>query len=113
MNKLYIIKIGGNVLDDEAALSKFLKDFASIQAPKILIHGGGKIATKIGDQLGIRSNYVNGRRITDGPTLDLVTMVYGGLINKQMVAQLQVLLKQLKRYTASGTCLIAFCLYGF
>lgn len=89
MNKLYIIKIGGNVLDDEAALNKFLKDFASIQAPKILIHGGGKIATKIGDQLGIQSNYVNGRRITDGPTLDLVTMVYGGLINKQMVAQLQ------------------------
>ena len=91
MNKLYIIKIGGNVLDDEQALGQFLKDFASIQAPKILIHGGGKIATKIGDQLGIQSNYVNGRRITDGPTLDLVTMVYGGLINKQMVAQLQQL----------------------
>lgn len=89
MNKLYIIKIGGNVLDDESALDKFLKDFASIQAPKILIHGGGKIATKIGDQLGIESNYVNGRRITDERTLDLVTMVYGGLINKQMVAQLQ------------------------
>jgi len=91
MNKLYIIKIGGNVLDDEVALRKFLKDFASIQAPKILIHGGGKIATKIGDQLSIQSNYVNGRRITDGATLDLVTMVYGGLINKQMVAQLQQL----------------------
>ena len=89
MNKLYIIKIGGNVLDDESALDKFLKDFASIEAPKILIHGGGKIATKIGDQLGIESNYVNGRRITDERTLDLVTMVYGGLINKQMVAQLQ------------------------
>jgi acetylglutamate kinase len=91
MNKLYVIKIGGNVLDDEKALSKFLKDFASIQSPKILIHGGGKVATKIGEQLGIQSNYVKGRRITDEPTRDLVTMVYGGLINKQIVAQLQEL----------------------
>lgn len=91
MNKLYIIKIGGNVLDDEKALSQFLKDFASIQAPKILIHGGGKIATKVGDQLGIESKYVKGRRITDEPTRDLVTMIYGGLINKQMVARLQEL----------------------
>jgi acetylglutamate kinase len=89
MNKLYVIKIGGNVLDDEKLLGKFLKDFASIQAPKILIHGGGKIATKLGDQLGIKSHYINGRRITDAPTLDLVTMVYGGLVNKQIVAQLQ------------------------
>jgi acetylglutamate kinase len=91
MNKLYIIKIGGNVLDDEKSLKSFLKDFASIQAPKILIHGGGKIATKLGEQLGIQSNYVKGRRITDAPTLDLVTMVYGGLVNKQIVAQLQSL----------------------
>jgi acetylglutamate kinase len=89
MNKLYIIKIGGNVLDDEQALKTFLKDFATIQAPKILIHGGGKIATKLGDQLGIQSHYVKGRRITDAPTLDLVTMVYGGLVNKQIVATLQ------------------------
>ena len=90
MNKLYIIKIGGNVLDDEKALASFLKDFASIQEPKILIHGGGKIATKIGDRLGIESNYIDGRRITDAPTRDLVTMVYGGLLNKQIVAQLQI-----------------------
>ncbi|HRG08786.1 MAG TPA: acetylglutamate kinase, partial [Cyclobacteriaceae bacterium] len=89
MNKLYIIKIGGNVLDNESALKSFLKDFASIQAPKILIHGGGKIATRLGEQLGIQSNYVKGRRITDAPTLDLVTMVYGGLVNKQIVAALQ------------------------
>lgn len=89
MNKLYVIKIGGNVLDDEAALSGFLKDFASIQTPKILIHGGGKVATRIGDKLGIESKYVNGRRITDAPTRDLVTMVYGGLINKQIVSTLQ------------------------
>lgn len=89
MNKLYIIKIGGNVLDDDQALAALLRDFASIQAPKILIHGGGKIATKLGEQLGIVSKYINGRRITDAPTLDLVTMVYGGLINKQIVARLQ------------------------
>ncbi|MBA4057476.1 MAG: acetylglutamate kinase [Marivirga sp.] len=89
MNKLFIIKIGGNVLDNTAALDLFLKDFASIKEPKILIHGGGKIATNIGNQLGIESNYINGRRITDAPTLDLVTMVYGGLVNKQIVAKLQ------------------------
>lgn len=89
MNKLYVTKIGGNVLDDEAALDKFLKDFATIQAPKILIHGGGTIATRIGNQLGIESKYVKGRRITDKPTLDLVTMVYGGLVNKQIVSHLQ------------------------
>lgn len=89
MNKLYVTKIGGNVLDDDGALNSFLKDFASIQAPKILIHGGGAMATKIGNRLGIESRYVNGRRITDRETLDLVTMVYGGLINKQIVAHLQ------------------------
>lgn len=91
MNKLFIIKIGGNVLDDQQMLAAFLKDFASIKEPKILIHGGGKIATKIGNQLGIESNYINGRRITDVETLDLVTMVYGGLVNKQLVATLQSL----------------------
>lgn len=91
MNKLFIIKIGGNVLDNEAALEAFLKDFAAIKEPKILIHGGGKIATNFGNQLGIESNYVNGRRITDAATLDLVTMVYGGLVNKQIVAKLQLL----------------------
>src|SRR5690349_20211513 len=91
MNKLFIIKIGGNVLDHPDALTKFLKDFASIKEPKILIHGGGKTATKIGNELGIESNYINGRRITDAPTLDLVTMVYGGLVNKQIVATLQTL----------------------
>lgn len=87
--KLFIIKIGGNVLDKQEALNKFLDDFASINHSKILIHGGGKIATKLGEQLGIESRYVNGRRITDEATLDLVTMVYGGLVNKQLVAKLQ------------------------
>lgn len=91
MKKLFIIKIGGNVLDNPAALKTFLADFAAINENKILIHGGGKIATKIGDQLGIESKYVNGRRITDAETLDVVTMVYGGLVNKQIVASLQAL----------------------
>lgn len=91
MNKTFIIKIGGNVLDNEEALSKFLRDFSGIKEPKILIHGGGKIASRIGDKLGITSQYVNGRRITDAQTMDLVTMVYGGLVNKQIVAVLQQL----------------------
>ncbi|MEX2235205.1 MAG: acetylglutamate kinase [Cyclobacteriaceae bacterium] len=89
MERIFIIKIGGNVLDNSESLSRFLRDFAGIKEPKILIHGGGKIATRIGDQLGITSQYVEGRRITDEPTRDLVTMVYGGLVNKQIVASLQ------------------------
>lgn len=89
VKKLFIVKIGGNVLDNAVALEQFLRDFAAIKEPKILVHGGGKIATSIGDRLGIESRYVNGRRITDAETLDLVTMVYGGLVNKQLVATLQ------------------------
>jgi len=89
MEKLFVIKIGGNVIDSEENLSSFLSAFASINAKKILIHGGGKIATKIGDQLGVASKYINGRRITDDDTIDIVTMVYGGLVNKKIVAQLQ------------------------
>jgi acetylglutamate kinase len=89
--KLFVIKIGGNVIDDEKNLSTFFKNFAAIPGLKILIHGGGKIATKIGDKLGITSKYIEGRRITDADTIDLVTMVYGGLINKKIVAQLQSL----------------------
>ena len=91
MEQLFVIKIGGNVIDNEQSLSAFLKNFAAIPGHKILIHGGGKIATKIGDKLGIESKYINGRRITDVATIDLVTMVYGGLINKKIVAQLQAL----------------------
>jgi acetylglutamate kinase len=89
--KLFVIKIGGNVIDDEKNLSAFLKNFAVIPGLKILIHGGGKIATKIGDKLGIESKYFDGRRITDEATIDLVTMVYGGLVNKKIVAKLQSL----------------------
>ncbi|MEO8860219.1 MAG: acetylglutamate kinase [Ginsengibacter sp.] len=86
---LYIIKIGGNVIDEEKSLHSFLKVFSSIKEKKILVHGGGKIATAIGDQLGIQSKYIDGRRITDDETIDLVTMVYGGLVNKKIVAYLQ------------------------
>ncbi len=89
--ELYIIKIGGNIVDDEKTLSSFLSSFVKVRGRKILVHGGGKIATKIGDSLGIESKYVDGRRITDADTIDLVTMVYGGLINKKIVARLQAL----------------------
>lgn len=89
MIPLYIIKIGGNIVDDEMKLDAFLKSFSGIAAARILVHGGGKVATRIGERLGIQSHYVEGRRITDAATLDLVTMVYGGLINKKMVARLQ------------------------
>lgn len=87
--RLFVIKIGGNVIDDENNLSSFLDDFAKVNGKKILVHGGGKIATKMGAQLQIESKYVNGRRITDAATIDLVTMVFGGLVNKKITAQLQ------------------------
>ena len=94
LERLFIIKVGGNIIDDKERLTSFLKDFTSISSPlqglgAILVHGGGKIATEIGNKLGIESKYINGRRITDDATIDLVTMVYGGLINKKIVAQLQ------------------------
>ncbi|MFY0254886.1 acetylglutamate kinase [Chitinophaga sp. 30R24] len=89
MIDLFIIKVGGNVIDHPELQQTFLEKFAAIPGKKILVHGGGKIATRIGDQLGIASKYVDGRRITDAATIDLVTMVYGGLVNKQLVARLQ------------------------
>ncbi|MFI5163703.1 MAG: acetylglutamate kinase [Bacteroidia bacterium] len=89
MKRLFIIKIGGNVIDDEQQLSSFLNDFASLSEKKILVHGGGKIATELGKQLGIEPKLVDGRRITDEETLKVVQMIYGGLINKNIVAQLQ------------------------
>ncbi|CAG5012908.1 Acetylglutamate kinase [Dyadobacter sp. CECT 9275] len=87
---LYIIKIGGNVIDNPEACSRFLSEFSKIPGPKILVHGGGKIATQIAARLQIETQMVEGRRITDKPMLDVVTMVYGGLVNKTLVAQLQV-----------------------
>jgi len=89
MAKLYVIKIGGNIVDDEGKLSSFLKSFAAIKEKKILVHGGGKLATKLAEQLGITQQMIEGRRITDAETLKVVTMVYAGLINKNIVAQLQ------------------------
>jgi len=89
MEPLYVIKIGGNVIDNSENLHNFLNDFASLKGKKILIHGGGKIATDISHTLGIEPKMVDGRRITDIETLRVVTMVYAGLINKNIVAQLQ------------------------
>ncbi len=91
MERLFVIKVGGNIIDEEGKLKSFLQSVASIQSHKIVVHGGGKIATEIGNKLNIESKYINGRRITDDDTIDLVTMVYGGLINKKIVAQLQSL----------------------
>lgn len=89
MAKLYVIKIGGNIIDDEAKLASFLKEFASIEEKKILVHGGGKLATRLAEKLGIDQQLVDGRRITDAETLKIVTMVYAGFINKNIVAGLQ------------------------
>jgi acetylglutamate kinase len=89
MDKLYIIKIGGNIIDDEVKLAAFLHDFASIEGKKILVHGGGKLATRMAEKMGIEQQLVDGRRITDTETLKIVTMVYAGFINKNIVAALQ------------------------
>jgi acetylglutamate kinase len=89
MQSLYIIKIGGNVIDNSENLYRFLKDFTALKGHKILVHGGGKVATQLAETLGIESKLVDGRRITDIETLRVVTMVYGGLISKNIVAQLQ------------------------
>ncbi len=89
MKSLNIIKIGGNVIDNSENLYHFLKDFTALDGYKILVHGGGKVATQLSETLGIEAKLVDGRRITDIETLRVVTMVYGGLINKNIVAQLQ------------------------
>lgn len=89
MDKLYVIKIGGNVIDDEAALLSLLRQFAAINGRKILVHGGGKLATRMAEKMEIPQQIVEGRRITDAETLKIVTMVYAGHINKNIVARLQ------------------------
>jgi acetylglutamate kinase len=87
---LTVVKIGGNIIDNPEACKAFLRTFAShVSHPKILVHGGGKIATQVAAKLDIETQMVEGRRITDQPMLDVVTMVYGGLVNKNLVAQLQ------------------------
>jgi acetylglutamate kinase len=87
--QLYIIKIGGSIIDDEDKLSAFLSEFSSITGDKILVHGGGKLATRLAEKLEIKQTLIDGRRITDAETLKIVTMVYAGYINKNIVAKLQ------------------------
>ncbi len=89
MKTLKIIKIGGNIIDDAVVLDDFLKAFSKIEGPKILVHGGGKLATKLAHQMGVKVNMIDGRRITDAATLDIITMVYAGKINKSIIAMLQ------------------------
>ena len=89
MKTIKIVKIGGNIINDETALHSFLADFAQLKGPKVLIHGGGKLASELAKELNIPVTMIDGRRVTDTQTLDLITMVYAGKINKQIVAQLQ------------------------
>lgn len=89
--KLTIVKVGGAIVEDEVQLAQLLKDFCSIPGHKVLVHGGGRRATKVAETLGIETKMVNGRRITDAQMLEVVTMVYGGLVNKHVVAKLQSL----------------------
>ncbi|MBQ8152814.1 MAG: acetylglutamate kinase [Prevotella sp.] len=87
--KLTVVKVGGAVVEDELQLSQLLKDFSAIKGRKVLVHGGGRRATQVAAKLGIETQMVGGRRITDAAMLEVVTMVYGGLVNKNLVAQLQ------------------------
>jgi len=96
---LKIVKIGGKLIENEENLSAFLNDFSQLEGPKILVHGGGKMATELSDRLGFKTKMVDGRRITDADAMDVITMVYGGLINKKIVAKLQGL-----KSNAVGLC---------
>jgi len=87
--KLRIVKIGGNVINDRKQLQSFLKDFSDMDSLKILVHGGGKRATELADSLGLQTKMIGGRRVTDEANLEIVTMVYAGLLNKNIVAELQ------------------------
>ena len=107
-NKLYIIKVGGNIIDDATKLSTFLSSFSTLKGKKILVHGGGKLATKLAADLSIPQQMVDGRRITDAETLKVVTMVYAGLINKQVVASLNALdAPSIGLSGADGNCITA------
>jgi len=89
MEKLTVIKIGGNIINDEVALNQFLIDFSKVEGKKILVHGGGKIATEVSKKLGVKTEMHEGRRITSKANLDVVVQIYAGLINKNVVAKLQ------------------------
>lgn len=91
MEKLTLIKVGGKIVEEENSLNSLLNDFSKIDGYKILVHGGGRSATRLAEQLGVENKMINGRRITDLETLKIVTMVYGGLVNKNIVAKLQSL----------------------
>lgn len=89
LNMINVYKIGGNVINDPEELKKFLKDFSKLPGKKILVHGGGREATEFGKKIGLETKMIDGRRVTDHETLDVVTMVYAGLINKRIVSMLQ------------------------
>ncbi len=89
INNINVVKIGGNVIDDTAALASFVEIFANLEGPKILVHGGGQEATRLSKEMGIETTMIEGRRVTDRATLDIVTMTYAGLINKRIVSMLQ------------------------
>ena len=91
MEKLTIVKVGGKIVEEAESLKQLLSDFSKIEGNKVLVHGGGRSATAMATRLGIESQMVNGRRVTDEETLKVVTMVYGGLVNKQIVAGLQAI----------------------
>lgn len=91
MEKITVVKVGGKIVEDETQLVDFLTQFNALPGLKLLVHGGGRLATTIGEKMGLKSTYVDGRRVTDAETLNLVTMVYGGLVNKNIVAKLQAM----------------------
>jgi acetylglutamate kinase len=108
MQHVSIIKIGGNIIDDKEATARFLLNFSQVPGYKLLIHGGGKIATQIAERLGLKAQMVDGRRITDQSMLEVVTMVYGGLVNKQIVAGLQAKgCNAIGLTGADGNCVLA------
>lgn len=104
--QLTVVKIGGNVIDDATALDSFLKDFAAIKGAKILVHGGGKLATRTAESLGIKAVFHEGRRITDAPMLEVAVMTYAGWINKSIVAKLQALGENAMGFTGADGNLI-------
>lgn len=91
MEKVNVIKVGGAVVEDPSSLQTFLTQFASVEGLKVLVHGGGRSATAMAARLGIETKMLDGRRITDAPMLEVVTMVYGGLVNKNIVARMQAI----------------------
>ena len=88
---IQVIKIGGGILENEASREMFLRQFAAVEGPKVLVHGGGRLATTMAERLDVKTQMIDGRRVTDKETLDIVTMVYGGLVNKQVVTLLHTM----------------------